>query len=180
MSKSSPWAICFPIRLENSLARLKKDRPDKVKVDTYFTGFDAYEQVLNAGVDLVILATPPHFRPQHLTAAINAGKHVFMEKPVAVDPVGVRKVIAAAELAGQKGLGIVCGTQRRHDPVYVETMDRILNGAIGEVVGGQCYWNMGALWLGRGPGQLGKISKQRVDGHGMADSQLAVPDLAFG
>jgi len=98
---------------------------------------------------MVILAAPPHFRPEHLKAAVEAGKHVFMEKPVAVDPVGVRSIIASSELAAKKGRGIVAGTQRRHNPVYVETMNRILDGAIGEVVGGQCYWNMGALWVER-------------------------------
>ncbi len=110
----------------------------RVTDDTCFVGFDAFERVLECDVDLVILATPPHFRPEHLAAAIAAGKHVFMEKPVAVDPVGIRSVIASAKIAKEKGLGIVAGTQRRHDPGYVETMNRVLDGAIGEVVGGQC------------------------------------------
>jgi predicted dehydrogenase len=139
----------FEDRLNGSRAHLEKDRPGHCKLtdDTCFVGFDAFKRVLACDIDLVILGTPPHFRPEHLSASINAGKHVFMEKPVAVDPVGVRQVIAASELAGQKGLGIVAGTQRRHDPVYVETMNRIMDGAIGEVVGGQCYWNQGALWV---------------------------------
>ncbi len=126
-----------------------KDLGDKLNVtdDHCFTGFDNYKHVLAAGVDMVILATPPHFRPMHLKAAIEARKHVFMEKPVAVDPVGVRSVIASSELAAQRGLAIVCGTQRRHDPAYIETMGRILDGDIGEVVGGQCYWNQGSLWV---------------------------------
>ncbi len=119
----------------------------QVKKETSFTGFDAYKQVIASGVDLVILATPPHFRPIHLKAAIEAGKHVFMEKPVAVDPVGIRSVIASSELAAQKGLGIVAGTQRRHQAHYLEIMKRIHNGDIGEVVAAQCYWNQDGLWV---------------------------------
>jgi len=115
---------------------------DKVKVtpQTCFTGFDAYQKVINSGVDLVIFATSPHFRPMHLKAAVAAGKHVFMEKPVAVDPVGIRSVLESSELAKQKGLAIVAGTQRRHDPKYIEVMKRIHNGDIGNLVAGQCYW----------------------------------------
>jgi len=118
---------------------------DKVKVtpETCFTGFEAYKKVINSGVDLVILATSPHFRPIHLKAAIEAGKHVFMEKPVAVDPAGIRSVLASSELARQKGLAIGAGTQRRHDPKYVEVMKRVHNGDIGELVAGQCYWVQG-------------------------------------
>ena len=121
----------------------------QVTGDHCFAGFEAYTQVLACDVDLVILATPPGFRPLHLWAAIEAGKHVFMEKPVAVDPVGVRWVLAASELAARKGLAIVAGTQRRHDPGYIETMRRIHAGAIGEIVAGQCYWNQGGLWVKR-------------------------------
>lgn len=139
----------FEDKLKSSIETLQKDRPDQCAFtpETCFTGFDAYKNVLLANVDLIILAAPPGFRPPHLEAAINAGKHVFMEKPVAVDPVGVRRVIAASDMAAKKGLAIVTGTQRRHDPVYLETMDRIAGGAIGEVVGGQCYWNQGELWV---------------------------------
>lgn len=114
-----------------------------------FAGFDNFTNVLACDLDMVILATPPHFRAQHLRAAIEAGKHVFMEKPVAVDPVGCRSVIESAALAESKGLAIVAGTQRRHQHSYVETMNRIHDGAIGELVGGQCYWNMGTLWVDR-------------------------------
>ncbi len=139
----------FEDRLKDSRDKLEKERPGKCRMtdETCFSGFDAYQRVLACDVNMVILGTPPHFRPAHLTAAVNAGKHVFMEKPVAVDPVGIRQVIAASELARQKGLGIVAGTQRRHSPIYVETMNRILDGAIGDVVGGQCYWNQGDLWV---------------------------------
>jgi len=127
----------------------KAGKAERVQVtdDHCFVGWDAYQNVINAGVHLVILATPPHFRPQHLHAAISTGKHVFMEKPVAVDPVGARSVIASSDLAARKGLAIVAGTQRRHDPAYVETMKRIQEGWIGDVVAGQCYWNQGPLWV---------------------------------
>ncbi|HEY3280800.1 MAG TPA: Gfo/Idh/MocA family oxidoreductase [Armatimonadota bacterium] len=118
----------------------------KVTPDKCFTGFDAYKKVLAADVDMVILATPPGFRPIHLAAAIEAGKHVFMEKPVAVDPTGIRSVIASAQKAKQKGLGLVAGTQRRHQLGYVEVMKRVNDGAIGDIVSGQCYWNQGGLW----------------------------------
>ena len=95
----------------------------------------------------MILATPPGFRPLHLAAAVDAGKHVFAEKPVAVDPAGIRTVIAAAEAAKKKNLAIVSGTQRRHQESYLETIKRIEDGAIGEVLGGSCYWNQGGLWV---------------------------------
>jgi len=119
----------------------------QVKDDCCFSGFDNYQGVLSCDVDLVILATPPHFRPLHLEAAIAAGKHVFMEKPVGVDPAGIRRVIAAAEQAELKRLAIVSGTQRRHQPHYLETMRRIEAGEIGDLVGAQCYWNQGKLWV---------------------------------
>jgi myo-inositol 2-dehydrogenase / D-chiro-inositol 1-dehydrogenase len=119
---------------------------DKVQAtrDDCFTGFDAYKQVIShPGVDLVLLTATPHFRPAHLKAAVEAGKHVFMEKPVAVDPVGVRSIIASSEQAAQKGLAIVAGTQRRHQASYIELMKRIHRGDIGELTAAQCYWNQG-------------------------------------
>ena len=140
----------FEDRLQSSRQNLVNELGEAVKVtdDSAYVGWDAYEKVIaRDDVDLVILATPPHFRPIHLEAAIAGGKHVFMEKPVAVDPAGIRKVIAAAKSAKEKGLGIVAGTQRRHQRSYIETIQRIHDGAIGEVVGGSCYWNMGSLWM---------------------------------
>lgn len=119
----------------------------QVTDDRCSTGFDAYKKVLASGVDVVILTTPPGFRPIHFAAAIDAGKHVFMEKPVAVDGPGVRAVIAAAEQAKQKNLCVVAGTQRRHDVAYREAMKRIHDGAIGEVVASYAYWNQGGLWM---------------------------------
>ena len=111
-----------------------------------FSGFDAYQKVLATDIQYVILAAPPGFRPGHLEAAVAAGKHVFAEKPVAVDPVGIRSVLATYERARQKGLGIGVGTQRRHQAEYLATIKRIQDGAIGDVVSGQVFWNQGGLW----------------------------------
>jgi predicted dehydrogenase len=142
----------FQDHLLNSQKLLMK-RLDKesfrVTKDTSFVGFDAYKKVLAADINMVILGCPPHFRPQHLKSAVEAGKHIFMEKPVAVDPVGVRSVIESSEKAAKKGLAIVAGTQRRHQAHYVEIMKRVNAGDVGEIVAGQCYWNMGALWIDR-------------------------------
>jgi predicted dehydrogenase len=115
--------------------------------DRVFVGFDAEDKVLASGVDLVILATPPGFRPRQLAKAIVAGKHVFMEKPVAVDPEGVRIVMAAARLAEEKKLNIVTGTQRRHEQCYLEALKRVRDGAIGKVMHASVYWNQGGLWM---------------------------------
>ena len=108
-----------------------------------FVGFDAYKNVIDSGVDVVILATPPFFRPEHLMYTVKANKHVFIEKPAGVDPVGIRKLIEASELAETKGLSIVAGTQRRHQNHYIDIMNRVHNGEIGEIVSGQCFWNIG-------------------------------------
>jgi predicted dehydrogenase len=142
----------FPDGLAGSLQTLQQKLPTAnlgVTPETCFTGFDSYQKVVNAGVDMVLLAAPPFFRPQHLQAAVEAGKHVFMEKPVAVDPAGVRSVIASSERAAQKKLGIVAGTQRRHQKHYVEIMKRVRAGDIGDIVAGECHWRMGALWVER-------------------------------
>lgn len=126
-----------------------------------FVGLNAYKQVLALDdVDMVILATPPGFRPAQYNAAIKAGKHVFMEKPVAVCPVGIKMVIEASQLAKQKKLAVVAGTQRRHQKNYVETMKRIHDGAIGEIVSAQCYWNMGKLWVSERKPEQGDVEWQ--------------------
>jgi len=141
----------FKDRVDGSLANLKTKEAVKGKLDVTpercFTGFDAYKKVIDCGVDMVILATPPGFRPAQFRYAIEAGKHVFMEKPVAVDAPGFRTVIAAGELATQKKLGVVAGTQRRHAANYLETIKRLREGAIGDMVAAQCYWNQGGLWM---------------------------------
>src|SRR5881394_4306935 len=131
------------------LAKCRENLASVATVDDRhaFTGFDAYQKVLESKIDLVLLATPPAFRARHLAAAIDAGKHVFMEKPIAVDATGVRAVMASAELAAQKGLAIVAGTQRRHDAGYRAAMERIHDGAIGDLVAAEVYWNQGGLWM---------------------------------
>lgn len=130
------WALgdLFPERMR---AAAKKH---EIPPERCFGGFDAYEKVLASGVDIVILAAPPGFRPAHFEAAVKAGKHVFMEKPVCVDPVGYHRVVAAADLAAAGKLCVVAGTQRRHQKEYLECMKRIKDGAIGEITVGQCYW----------------------------------------
>src|SRR5437762_1178342 len=119
----------------------------EVSDDRCFLGFDAYHNVLGSGVDYVILATPPGFRPSHLEAAVAAGKNIFTEKPVGTDGPGIRKVLAAYEDATKKNLHIVAGTQRRHQASYLESLKRIHDGAIGDIVGGRAYWNQGELWV---------------------------------
>ena len=138
----------FGDRLESSLAQLKKGKGDRVEVDDdhKFVGFDAYKQVIASDVDLVIFATPPGFRPTHVEAAIAADKHVFMEKPVAVDGPGVRKVLAAVEEAKKKNLKVGVGLQRHHQWTYLDTMKRIKDGAIGDIVAMRVYWNSGGVW----------------------------------
>lgn len=146
-------ADLFPDRLtrcRGELGKLGVDIPET----RCFTGFDAYKEVLGLPeVNYVILATPPHFRPAHLMAAIEAGKHAFIEKPCAVDVPGVRQVIAAGELAKKKNLGIAAGTQRRHQNSYRETIKRLHDGAIGDITYAKAYWNGGQIWvIDREPG----------------------------
>ncbi len=139
-----------PDRIESSYRKLMEKFPDRVRVPAgnRFTGFDNHLKVCALPeVNLIVTAAPPGFRPIHLKAAVEAGKHVFMEKPVAVDPAGVRTVIASSEAAAAKGLAVVAGTQRRHQKSYLELMRRIQDGQIGEIVGAQCYWNQGDLWV---------------------------------
>lgn len=112
-----------------------------------FVGFDAFEKVIASGVDIVILATPPKFRPEQFEAAVKARKHVFMEKPVAVDPVGIRQVLAAAKMADSLGLKVVTGTQRRHEHKYINLLKEMNdNNGIGNIVSANVYWNGGKLW----------------------------------
>jgi len=138
----------FPERLERCRSGLAAFDAARGSVDDAhcFVGFDAYRGVLACDCDLVILATPPGFRPAHFAAAIAAGKHVFMEKPAAVDPTGVRQVLAAAEEADRRGLRVVAGTQRRYENSYLAAIDRLRAGDLGTPVAGRCFWNMGGLW----------------------------------
>jgi myo-inositol 2-dehydrogenase/D-chiro-inositol 1-dehydrogenase len=142
-------ADAFEDNLGSAMNMLSRQHGDKVDVppERQFTGFDAYQKVLEQDIDLVILATPPGFRPLHFEAAVNAGKHVFMEKPVAVDAIGVRKVVEAARQAKEKNLAVAVGLQRRHEPLYIETMKRLHDGAIGRIVATRAYWNGDGVWV---------------------------------
>ena len=141
-------ADVFADRIQGCLSALKNRYKERVAVDAAhtFTGFDAYEKLIASGVDVVLLATPPHFRPMQLKACIDAGKHVFCEKPVAVDAPGIRSVLATAESAAQKRRNLVSGLCWRYDYGVRETMKRVLGGDIGEIVAMQETYNAGTLW----------------------------------
>lgn len=138
----------FKDRLDKSRKLLMEAHGEKIDVpeERCFIGFDAIDKVLGSDITYVILTTPPGFRAQHLKAAVAAGKHVFAEKPVAVDGPGVRLCLAVGEEAKSKNLCIAVGTQRHHQTGYIETLKRIHDGAIGEIIAGRCYWNQGGVW----------------------------------
>ncbi|MEW5975903.1 MAG: Gfo/Idh/MocA family oxidoreductase [Acidobacteriota bacterium] len=139
-------ADVFEDRVAECRKTLEEKAAQEVSADRCFVGFDAYKKVIDSDVDVVLLATPPHFRPEHFEAAVNAKKHVFMEKPVAVDPLGVRSILASAQRAKTFNISVVTGTQRRHQRDYLETYNRVANGAIGRIVSARCYWNQSQLW----------------------------------
>jgi predicted dehydrogenase len=159
--KSSPGVkiVALADTFEDRLKGLKEQF--KVPDNRCFIGLDGYKELMALDdINLVILATPPGFRPKQLAEAIRQGKNVFMEKPVAVCPAGIKMVIEASEKAAEKGLAIVAGTQRRHQARYVETMKRIHDGAIGDIVSAQCYWNMGELWVSQRKDNQGDVEWQ--------------------
>jgi myo-inositol 2-dehydrogenase / D-chiro-inositol 1-dehydrogenase len=125
------------------LQQYKLEVPDS----NCFTGFDAYKKLLDVDLDIVLLATPPKFRPEHLKACIAANKHVFMEKPACVDPVGARSIIATSKKAEALGLTIITGTQRRHQRDYIETYKQIANGAIGDITSARAFWMQSHVWF---------------------------------
>jgi predicted dehydrogenase len=139
----------FEDNVQSALGRYKKQFPGQVTVPdkNVFHGFDAYKGVLDSGIDLVILSTPPGFRPIHFEAAVSAGKNIFMEKPVASDPPGVRRVLAAAKIADQKNLKVGVGLQRHHQKHYIDTVKQIHDGAIGDIVLLRVYWNGTRPWV---------------------------------
>jgi predicted dehydrogenase len=136
----------FRDRLDSSRKQLETKYKDLVNVpaERSFVGFDSYEKVLACDINYVILATPPD--PATPSRAVAAGKNIFTEKPVAVDGPGIRTVLGLYEEATKKGLFIAAGTQRRHQATYQEAMRRVHDGAVGDIVAGRCYWNMGPLW----------------------------------
>lgn len=137
----------FQDRMDRFRRNLKRSKDLDVPDENCFIGLDAYQKVIDSGVDVILLATQPFFRPEHFAAAIDARKHVFMEKPVAVDPVGARSIMSTARKADGAGLCVVTGTQRRHQRDYVEVFRKITEGAIGEIVSANCYWNGGVPWF---------------------------------
>ena len=140
-------ADAFQDKVDAAAKNLKAKHGDKVDLppERCFSGLDGFKGVFEH-CDLVILATPPGFRPLHFDAAIQAGKHVFMEKPVCVDAVGARRVLEAAKAADQKGLKVVVGLQRHYQEVYRETYKRVKDGMIGEIIQGNVYWNGSGIW----------------------------------
>ena len=136
----------FADRLESLRKKLIEERGQEVPQDSCFVGFDAYKKVIDSGVDMVIVATPPVFRPEHFRYATEKNVHSFLEKPIAVDAKGYRVIMATAKLAETKGLSVVCGTQRHHQRPYVESFQKIQEGMIGEITGGNVYWNQAMLW----------------------------------
>ncbi|MEX0928719.1 MAG: Gfo/Idh/MocA family oxidoreductase, partial [Balneolales bacterium] len=150
-------ADAFRDRLDQSYERLAERFAESGQVNVpeehKFTGFDGYKKAIELA-DVVILATTPGFRPVHFEAAVRAGKHVFMEKPVATDVPGIRQVLEAGKLAKQKNLNVVVGLQRHYQNNYREAIKRINDGRIGDIVSGQVYWNSAGVWVReRQPGQ---------------------------
>ena len=136
----------FKDRVDSCRQEILTEKGQEVPAENCFVGFDSYQKVIDAGVDIIILAAPPYFRPDHMAAAIQAKKHVFAEKPVCVDPVGARSIMATAQKAKGMELSIVTGTQRRHQRDYIATWQQVAQGMIGDIVGANAYWNGGKLW----------------------------------
>ncbi len=154
-TKLVAMADAFKDRLDGALNNLKNAHPNSVDVpaDRQFVGLDAFKNAISLA-DVVILATPPGFRPFHFEEAVKQGKHVFAEKPVATDAPGVRRFLAAAEEAKKKNLKVGIGLQRHHQPGYLETIQRLHDGAIGDIHTLRVYWNDGGVWVNpRKPGQ---------------------------
>ncbi len=139
-------ADVFQDRIDSFREKVKDKKGVEIDDANCFTGFDAFKRLLETDVNYIILATPPYFRPEHFQAAVEARMHIFMEKPVAVDPVGVRKIIAASKQAEAAGLCVVTGTQRRHARDYTEVYKQVRSGSIGDIVSANVYWNSGKLW----------------------------------
>ncbi|MDR1224475.1 MAG: Gfo/Idh/MocA family oxidoreductase [Tannerella sp.] len=140
-------ADTFKDRVDDLAGKLKADKNIDIPENMRFTGLDAYKSVIDSGVDVILVATPPLFRPIHFQYAVEKGKHCFLEKPICVDPAGYRLIVATAKQAAAKSLCVVTGTQRHHNRDYVESYKQIMNGAIGEITGGTVWWNGGMLWF---------------------------------
>ena len=149
-------ADLFPDRLDVAMKAFEKHAKNygkecfDVPASRRFSGWDAYKQLLAENVDIVIHATPPVFRPLHLRAIVEAGKHMFVEKPACVDPVQARELMEIADMADKKGLSIIPGVQRRFHPGYQEIIKRVQDGQIGEIVSAQAYWLNSRFWIQNG------------------------------
>ena len=143
-------ADAFRDRIDSSLNGIKEhfdgSKNIDVKEKNMFTGFDAYKKAIDL-CDVVILTTPPGFRPLHFEYAINNDKHVFMEKPLATDAPGIRRVLEVAKIAKDKKLNVVVGLQRHYQKKYITLYNKVVNGDIGKIVSGQVYWNDGGVWV---------------------------------
>lgn len=141
-------ADAFGKKAEQAIKVLSRKYPDKVDVpaDRIFTDLDGYKAAIDLDCDLVVIATPPAFKPQQFEYAVNKGRHIFMEKPVASDATGVKRVLAAVEESKKKNLMVGIGLQRRHEPQYMETVQRLHDGAIGDIIALRVYWNGGGIW----------------------------------
>jgi predicted dehydrogenase len=133
-------------RVDGLATKLKDEYDIEIAADKRFVGLDAYKQVIDSDIDVLIDCTPPFFRAEHFKYAVDKNKHCFLEKPICVDPVGYRTIMAASRQAEAKKLSVVTGTQRHHQRSYVESYQQIMNGAIGEITGGVVYWNQSMLW----------------------------------
>ncbi|MCC8096281.1 MAG: Gfo/Idh/MocA family oxidoreductase [Tannerellaceae bacterium] len=137
----------FQERVDELAGQLKSEKNIDIPESQRFVGLDAYKQVIDSGVDVVIIATPPNFRPLHFQYATEKGKHSFLEKPICVDPVGYRTIVATAKQAAVKNLCVITGVQRHHQRSYNEAYRRVMDGMIGEITGGVVYWNQPMLWF---------------------------------
>jgi len=142
-------ADIFKDRMDGCRKKLKEERNNEIADDMCFIGFDAYKKACEAAVDMVIIATPTIFHPVHLKYAIEQGKHVFCEKPAAIDPVGFRTYMTGVRQAQANGLCIVTGTQRHHHRGYVESYKKVQEGYIGRITSGNVYWNQGSFNFAR-------------------------------
>ena len=139
-------ADTFKDRVDDAANQLQKEKNIVIPEEKRFTGFDAYQKVIDSDVDVVIIATPPYFRPIHFKYATEKGKHAFLEKPLFVDANGYRSIMATAKQAAAKNLAVITGNQRHHQRCYVESYKKIMEGYIGEITGGVVYWNQNQLW----------------------------------
>ncbi len=141
-------ADAFADRADKCLSALQRTYGERIKVtpETTFIGFTGFRDAIDLA-DVVILATPPGFRPEHFEYAVGGNKHIFMEKPVATDAAGVRKVLVSARRAQDQGLNVVVGLQRHYQPCYLEAYQRLRDGAVGDIVAGQVYWNSSGVWV---------------------------------